>query len=81
MKRKWQQWYVQGWFLLVAMHFEFFDTIRKHDHLSLIYALYFSELGIFGCRPCPHGEEIPTKPIKLSSRLAAVRTDRLMPLF
>ena len=25
--------YVQGWFLLVTMHFEFSDTMRKHDHL------------------------------------------------
>ena len=54
--------------LLVTMHFEFFDTMRKHDHLSLIDKVYFSELGIFGYRPCqlvlPHEEQTSTKPIK-----------------
>ena len=55
------------------MHFEFFDTMRKHDHLSLIYTVYFSELEIFGYRPfqsvLSFGEETSAKPIMQRSAL------------
>ena len=52
------------------MHFEFFDTMRKNDHLSLIFALYFFGAGDFRLQAVAgslHGEETTTKPFTIEA--------------
>ena len=39
--------------LLVTMHFEFLDTMRKHDHLSLIDKLLFFQAVDFRLQALP----------------------------